>query len=44
MWIHIAMFNNRLYQDGKEVKEIVLDGAICDIAIKGNDSVWIKIK
>lgn len=43
MWTHIVKFDNKLYQDGKEIKEISYFGNIVDMVVKEN-SVWFKVK
>ena len=43
MWIHVVASDKKLYQDGKEVKEITLDGAIIEI-VHNSNGVWLKIK
>ena len=44
MWIHISKRDNKLYQDGKEVKEIKLpNNIIVDIVERNLGAIWIKM-
>lgn len=43
MWTQITIMDGKKYQDGKEVKEIILDGTICDIRVCCKHTIWLKI-
>lgn len=44
MWVLIGISNNKLYQDGKEVKEIKLsNNIIIDIVERSPGVFWVKI-
>jgi len=44
MWTHIVKSDNKLYQNGAEVKEIIIEGAVIDVVADSKDVVWLKIK
>ncbi len=44
MWIQISKCDNKLYQNGKVVKEIKLSGnTILDIEVRSPGVIWVKI-
>ncbi len=43
MWVHISKVDGKLFQDGKEVKQISVEGSIADIVVKEN-VVWLNFK
>lgn len=44
MWIHVTKVDEKLYQDGIEVKKISIEGSIVDMVVHGNNTVWLNFK
>ncbi len=44
MWIQIAKCDNKLYLDGKVIKEIKISGNIIDIVERSPGVIWLKIE